>query len=621
MRGSLRRIERAAGLLCLAWGCGENPRSAAAADAFPDEAGPRGLAYWNRSGEPEKPTILAANGPGVALVDLAGDGDLDAVFSQGCESLAALLAGAGADLEVFANDGLGVFARATGPGANGWWTGLASGDVDGDGLGDIVAGAFGDLGLFRASGSGELTPAPGSGLVPSGRPGARLVPGEARDAGLAPLWATSVALFDADRDGSLDLFVARYLDLDPVAPPLEELGSGELALPCRWKDLPVFCGPRGMTPQANSLYRGTGSGSFVDMSSTWLAEERASYSLGVAPFDADLDGDTDVYVANDSQPNQLWINQLVSDGGFHNAAPEAGVAVSVDGVPQAGMGIAVGDVNHDGLADLAVTNFSDEPTELYLGATRGFVRATYKWGLAYRTKRLLSWGTHLADFDADGALELFTANGHVYPQADVEGTGTSYLQRDTLWRLIAIEAPATSESDVYDSSDGRVVDCAFEAASLFDAGGSRGSALGDIDGDGAPDLVVARIDGPAALGMNRMGAGKHRLVVRCIGPAIRLDQNGPTTPRDALGTQVVLELAGRNELGEPRMLVQEVQTARGYQSASASELCFGLGDASRFAALKIRWPSGRIEELAGGAADRRIVVREGEGIIEESRFR
>jgi hypothetical protein len=553
-----------------------------------DEAAARGLDYRNSSGGPSKEVVLEANGAGVAVIDLGGDGDLDLVFAQGLASIDALAAGGGTDLEVFENDGEGHFERIPGPGLSGWWTGLAVGDVDGDGDPDLVAGGFGRAQLVRQT-DGRLEP--GGELLPEARRGTA--------------WVTSLALFDADRDGALDLYLGCYLELDPAAPPHGSLGEGALAVPCRWKGRQVFCGPHGLTPQADLFLRGRGDGHFTDETATRVAGHLPAYTLGVAAFDAEGDGDTDLYVANDSVANNLLIND--GSGRFTDVGWSAGVALSSDGAAEAGMGIAVGDVNRDGRADLCVTNFSGEPTELYLGAEFGFDTGTHRYGLQRESRQLLSWGAHLLDVDGDGWQELFTANGHVYPQADEEGTGTSYGQADTLWRL----GPAASAARVEPHGPDSI---------LTSESGTRGSAVGDFDGDGAPDLVLTRMDGPAALGINRSTGGANRLVVRCLGPSARTGE-GPRTPADAMGTRVIAVLAAEGGGEEPVRLVREVQTAVGFQSASTSWLHFGLGSAQRYESLEIRWPSGRVETLAGGAANRTLIVREGEGQVGEEAWR
>ncbi len=567
-----------------------------------DEAAERGLDYANHSGEAAKATILESNGAGVAALDLGGDGDLDLVFAQGLPSLGALASGPGADLEVFVNDGTGYFERAQGPGLSGWWTGLATGDLDGDGDTDLVAGGFGALQVLLQRGDGTLERAPRGDLLPQGGHG-RLVPGEPREAGQPPLWTTSLALFDADRDGMLDLYVGQYLDLDPVHPPIGALGEGALAVPCRWKGHEVFCGPRGMTAQRDRMLRGRGDGTFEDRSREWLLQEPSGYTLGVLPFDIEGDGDTDLYVACDSVANQLLVND--GRGRFTDVGFSAGVALSPEGAPEASMGLAAGDVDRDGRLDFAVTNFSGEATSLYLGTQAGFDDVTHRAGLYRETRELLSWGTHLADFDGDGWQELFTANGHVYPQADLPDTGTSYGQPAALWRF---------------SRDLKVTrhQPASERSIFAPAVGSRGSAVGDFDLDGALDLALCRIDAPASLGMNRGSRGVHRLALRFLGPLRDEALPGAAvgrTPADGRGTRAAVVLAEGGP--HPHIQSAEVQTAAGYQSASTPWLHFGLGSCAGYEEIQILWPSGRRDRLPAGPADRRLTIREGRGVIEE----
>ena len=561
-----------------------------------DEAGPRGVDFFNLSGRPEKATILEAGGAGVALLDLESDGDLDLVFAQGLASLDDLLAGPGADLEPFRNDGSGNFERQPGPGLSGWWTGLASGDLDGDGDADLVAGAYGNLQVLLQAPDGQLVP---HGDLARDLGWNTIEPGAERQAGVAPHWITSLALFDADRDGRLDLYVGRYLDLDPVDPPRGALGEGELALPCRWKGHDVYCGPRGMVAQEDRLLMGSGDGGFSDQSEARLPAHTAGYTLAVLPFDADGDGDADLAVACDSSANRLFIND--GRGHFAERGWESGFALGMEGQVEAGMGLAAGDVDRDGNLDLALTNFSDEPTALFLAADRGFTNATFRAGLGRESRDLLSWGVHLTDFDGDGHLDLFSANGHVYPQADQGSSGTSYAQPDTLWSF----GPALKLNPVLPHSPHSLM--ALES-------GSRGSAVGDLDGDGAPDLVVSTLDGPARVGINHFPETR-RLEVRCFGPEAGKGQGTGSearTPPDAMGTRVVVVVeVGGEEVG----LLSEVGTAVGYQSASTPWLHFGLKDAQQFRTMIVQWPSGHIDRLPGGPAQRRLYVREGQGVF------
>lgn len=570
-----------------------------AASGWPEEAAARGLTYKNHSGEPSKPTILEANGPGVALLDLGQDGDLDVVFSQGLDSLGQTVTGPGADLEIFINDGQGNFERAPGPGISGWWTGLATGDINGDGRADLVAAGYGRLEVLVQNDAGMLES--WQELISHG-PGERLLPGADRPPGLFPAWSTSVALFDADGDGRLDLYAGHYLRLDPLSPHEYEIIDGAMSLPCRWKGHDVYCGPRGLEPQGDRIYRGNGDGSFRQYTAQWLPDHEAGFTLAVKATDVDGDGDTDLLVANDSSANLLLIND--GHGVFTDHGYESGLAFSADGNPEAGMGVASGDVNRDGKFDYAIANFSDEPTSLYFANDTGFSNQTFRFGLGKMTRELLSWSVHMEDFDGDGWLELFSANGHVYPQADEDLTGTSYAQADTLWKLGPI-AKAQAVSPLAKNSI------------LAEKHGTRGTAVGDLDGDGRPDIVLTYIDELCGLGMNRTGDGNTRLAIHLSAPAIKKSERKKDrryTPRDAMGAKVLLVL-GTEE--EPFALIKEVQTSQGFQSASASTLYFGMGKQENYNALKILWPSGDVLDLPAGPANRTLFIEEGSGIIRE----
>lgn len=569
---------------------------AEARDGWPDEAAARGLDYVNHSGEATKPTILEAGGAGVALLDLQGDGDLDVVFAQGLDSLKQSYEGPGAELQVYLNDGSGKFEKSAGLEILGWWTGLATGDINNDGRTDLIASGFGRLEVYLQNESGVLES--WQDLISHG-PGERLVPGKERYRGNSPLWTTSLALFDADGDGNLDLYAGHYLKLDPVAPELVQIEDGELAVPCRWKGHDVYCGPRGLKPQGDRIYKGRGDGGFTQVTGDWLPDHQPGFTLAVLPSDVDGDGDTDLFVANDSSANLLLINDgtgVLRDHGY-----EAGIAFSADGNPEAGMGLAAGDVNRDGLVDFAVTNFSDEPTGLYFGNATGFAEETFRFGLGSETRALLSWSVHLEDFDGDGWLELFTANGHVYPQADEELTGTSYAQKDRLWKLGPV-------------AKAQAVEARGANSILASVKGTRGTAIGDVDGDGRPDLVLNYIDQACGLGMNRTGEGNSRLAIQLSAPVvpnIQKEEGKRYTPRDATGTRVQL-IVGTE--AEPYALAKEVQTCQGYQSASTSTLHFGLGESTEYQGIRVLWPSGEVLELPGGPANRTLFIEEGKGI-------
>ncbi|HKX46775.1 MAG TPA: VCBS repeat-containing protein, partial [Planctomycetota bacterium] len=368
-------------------------------------------------GTRDKDYIVEVNGGGLVLGDFDGDGALDLVVVSG-STLARVEAGEPGDPPRFLrNDGEGRFTEPGGAWAlagGRWGMGGTAGDVDADGHLDLVVTEWGPDRLFEnADGKGFVERTAGSGLS-----GAR--------------WSTSAAFLDAEADGHLDLVVVSYLAFRPE--DVASRTSGQ----CKWKGHPVMCGPEGLNPVHDVLYRGAGDFTFTDVTlEAGFRPAAAGFGLGVTTLDYDGDGDTDVYVTNDSTPNHLWRN----DGGrFTEVGLQAGVALDRNGKEQAGMGIGVGDLDGDGVQDLFVTNFSGESNACYLskrrreGAPQMFGEAADRAGLMGPSIAALGWGTAAGDLDLDGDLDLFVLNGHVYPQADRPGTDTRYAQEADLYR-------------------------------------------------------------------------------------------------------------------------------------------------------------------------------------------
>ncbi len=355
------------------------------------EAGPTNLpGALLRCGSDEKNYIIEVNGGGVALGDFDGDGDLDLVTVDG-STLERVAAGEpGFPPRLYRNDGAGRFAEALDVGLTGgrWGMGVATGDINSDGWLDLVISEWGpDRVFLNKSGERFEEVTERAGLRGKG-------------------WSTSVALADFDGDGALDLGVTGYLrfDIDDIASRVDGV--------CRWKGHPVMCGPEGLIPIHDRLYRGKGDGSFEDVSrSSGYRPSTAGYGLGILPLDYDVDGDVDFYVSNDSTPNHLWENQ--GDGTFKEVGFKSGAGLDESGKEQAGMGIAAGDVNGDGRPDLFVTNFSGESNAFYMSTGRFFRERSDRSGLGGPSKTDLGWGTACQDFDLDGDLDLAVFNGHV----------------------------------------------------------------------------------------------------------------------------------------------------------------------------------------------------------------
>ncbi len=528
---------------CLALASGAAGAAAPAvppAPQFVDVAPALGIDLVTLTGDGSNDYILEANGNGAAIVDYDVDGDLDVLVISG--STLERLRGSGGDrmATLYRNDGARGFhdvTTAAGLEAPGWGMGACVGDVEGDALPDLYVTAYGPNLLFRNEGDGTF------------REGAAA-------SGVAdPGWSHSCAFGDLDGDGASDLYVTNYVDFDESRiPPRGASG------PCGYRGWSVFCGPLGLTPQADRLYRNRGDGTFVAVGPPDLPAVEPRYGMGVVLADLDGDGRLDAYVGNDSQPNFLFHN--LGGGRFEEVGLLAGIALSERGTAQASMGIAAGDCEDDGDLDLFVTNFSQDYNTLYRNHGGGFFAdVSTPAGLAGPSLPLLGWGILFADFDHDGRRDLFVANGHVFDDIDASGLGSTYLEPHQLYRNLG--------------------GCRFaEASANFGADlkvprPSRGAAAGDLDGDGDLDLVVVNVNARPEVLRNEGGNSRPWLLVR-LRPATG----------DAVGGRVELTAGGTTQYAE-------VSGGGSYLSHSDQAVHFGLGDAGRAERLAVRWPKGR----------------------------
>lgn len=462
------------------------------------------------SGREVVQTILEVNGGGLALFDGDGDGDLDVlIVDPGAypESDAVI----GGSNRLYRNDGHWQFTDVTaGSGVDvaRFCNGVAVGDVDGDGDRDLYLTCHGPNVLLINDGALRFTEAEAAG-------------GAAGDA-----WSTSAVFIDIERDGDPDLYVVNYLAFDPDHPPMH----GEGGRNCTWKGQPVMCGPQGLPPQSDRFYRNDG-GHFVEVTAESGLSAPASYGLGVLDGDFNGDGWPDLYVSNDSMANFLFLSQ--ADGTLKEAGLLSGAAVSARGLEQAGMGLAAGDVDGDLDEDLLVTNFSMEPNALYVNDGRGNFRdAADAAGIGGPSRRLLGWGVALLDVDGDGDLDALSANGHVYSQADGEGTDTSYAQADSL---------------LLNDGRGRFLGTSWVGDRPLV---SRALARGDLDDDGHVDLVLLQRSGRP-----QVWAGTGAAV-----PTLQVDLEGPHGNPDVVGALVTFT----DEQGSRSL---RVRCSGGYQAA------------------------------------------------------
>ena len=506
--------------------------------------------------------LLETTGTGVAFIDFDHDGNLDVFFVNGT-TLEGFPPGKAPTNHLYRNKGDGTFedvTAAAGVGASGWGQGACVGDYDNDGFDDLFVSYFGQNRLYRNRGNGTFEDV-------------------TRAAGLTQArtrWGTGCAFLDYDRDGKLDLFVANYIDLDLATAPTPESGL------CRYKGIPVACGPPGLTGGKNVLYHNRGNGTFEDVSEkSGITRASGTYGLGVSTLDFDNDGWVDLYVANDSNPSAVYRNN--HDGTFVDVGVKSGCAYSQDGKPQAGMGVAIGDYDRNGTMDVFKTNFAGDTSTLYANSGDGFCDdRTFAAGIGVNT-RWLGWGTAFVDLDNDGWLDLFLTNGHVYPEVSQIKTEAGYQQRKVVYRNLG---------------NGRFADVTEKLgppATTPKAG--RGAAFGDFNNDGQIDVAIANVNDRPDLFRLTGDPRHHWITLRLVGVA---------SNRDAIGARV------RCVTGE-RQQWQEVRGGGSYLSQNDFRVHFGLDTATRVDRIEVRWPNGLEESWDGFDADRFHTLKEGSG--------
>ncbi len=540
---------------------------------FEDVTSPVGLDFVHQVSTSGRFLFSEIMGSGAAWLDFDQDGRLDLYLIN---NVARAGVGdtplpAGARNRLFHQEAGGRFrdvSAGSGLDAIGPGHGLAIGDVNNDGLPEVLLTEFEGLRLFLNRGNGKFQDVTGA-------------------AGLTNAeWSVTAAFFDYDRDGWLDLVVANYLDFDPSQRCLDARGR------------PEFCGPQGFRPTMTRLFRNTGPDRagggprFVDVSVQSGLARAPGKAMQVVCADFDGDRWPDIFITDDALPNRLFMNR--QNGTFEEEAVVRGVAYTGMGAPAANMGIAIGDIDQDGRFDLFVPHLAAENHTLWRQVARGlFQDQTAQAGLMAPPWHGTGFGAVFGDFDNDGALDLAVINGCI--RRPVAGSRTWRLQEgiEEFWRPYA-EPPQLFAGD----AAGRFVEVsAFNPAFCSEAVVGRGLAIADYDNDGGLDLLTIGIAGPARLVRNRRGPG-HWLGVRAVDPVLG--------GRDAYGAEVIVAAGGRTQW-------RLVQPAGSYSSSLDPRVHFGLGALSSFASILVCWPDGSDEQFPGGSADRYVTVRKGTG--------
>jgi hypothetical protein len=517
-------------------------------------------------GENKNKYLLETTGCGVAFYDYDHDGWLDIFLVNGWR-LEDFPQGAGPTCHLFKNNRDGTFTDVTAKAGllrSGWGQACCVGDYDNDGYDDLFITYYGQNSLFHNNGNGTFTDVTAK---------AGLLQNRNR-------WNSGCAFLDYDRDGRLDLFVANYIDLDLKTAPLPESG------PCTYKGILVACGPPGLPGGKNILYHNNGNGTFSDVSEkAGIWKTSAQYGLGVCAADLNNDGWPDIYVANDSNAATLYQNQ--KDGTFVDVAIESGAALSPDGKPQAGMGVSIGDYNHDGNLDIVKTNFAGDTVSLYKNeGDFEFDDQTYQSGLGLNT-RYLMWGVGFFDMDNDGWLDILVANGHVYPEVNTSKTEAHYAQPKYLYRNLR---------------DGRFEDVSAKAGPGISAAvPARGCCFGDYDNDGDLDVAVNCVNSlPQLL---RCDSSLHR-------NWIKIKAVGVQSNRSGIGARVRI-VAKLSPSNPPVTQMDEVRSGSSYYSQNDLRLHFGLDQAQIVDSVEVAWPSGRRDVFKNLAVNRLYILREG----------
>ncbi len=507
--------------------------------------------------------IIESMGGGCAFFDYDNDGWMD-IFILGGRRLDGVPPGASNRL--YHNNRNGTFTDVTEQAGlldAGWATGVCVGDYDNDGFEDLFVTYYGHNRLYHNNGNGTFSDVTSKAGL------------------LDPItrFGSGCTFLDYNRDGLLDLFVANYIEFDPKSAPRPSVQIPN----CNYEGVPVYCTPKAFPAPPHFLYRNNGDGTFTDVSKeSGIADVRGSYGLTAVSFDADEDGWPDIFVACDSTPSLLLMNNR--DGTFREQGLIRGVALSGDGQELGSMGVGVGDYDLDGHLDMVKTHFLNQSSGLYHNNGKGeFEDLTAPAGLAAE-RRFISWGTGMVDLDNDGNPDILLVSGTVYPELERAYPKYSAHNPRIIFR---------------NRGNGTFAEMIEEAGPGIAARHmSRGCAFGDFDNDGDLDVLVMNINEPPSLLRN--DAPPHNRWIK-----VRLE--GTKSNRSAIGARVLVKYGGKIQ-------AQCVMGQSSYLSSNDPRLHFGLGKES-LVDIEIHWPTGKADSYPGVAAGQLVTIREGEGII------